>query len=44
MLNDSTLSCRNCVYQLVCEIIRPLEDVCDLISEPQVSDDVENIG
>ncbi|KAM3306025.1 putative protein isoform X6 [Capsicum chacoense] len=43
MLNESTLSSEICVDQLMCENYPPLEDVYDVINEPQVCDNVENV-
>ncbi|PHU28927.1 putative phospholipid-transporting ATPase 8, partial [Capsicum chinense] len=44
MVNDGTLPCKICIDQLVFETVPPLEDVCDIINEPQVSDGIENVG
>ncbi|KAF3651796.1 hypothetical protein FXO38_16428 [Capsicum annuum] len=44
IMSDSTLFYGNFVDQLVCEPSPPLEDVYDVVNEPQVSDGIENIG
>ncbi|PHT39324.1 hypothetical protein CQW23_22897 [Capsicum baccatum] len=44
LLNESTSSYENCVYQLVCKTCPPLENMCDMINESQVSEEFENVG
>ncbi|KAF3681688.1 hypothetical protein FXO37_02813 [Capsicum annuum] len=44
VLNESTSSCEIYVDQLLCENCSTLEDVCDVINESQVCNDVENIN
>ncbi|KAF3617546.1 hypothetical protein FXO38_33923 [Capsicum annuum] len=44
VLNESTSSYENCVDQLVCKTCPPLENMCDVINESQVSEEFESIG
>ncbi|PHU28676.1 MND1-interacting protein 1 [Capsicum chinense] len=44
VLNESTSSYENCVDQLVCKNCPPLENMCDVINESQVSEEFENVG
>ncbi|KAM3285774.1 hypothetical protein P3S67_024573 [Capsicum chacoense] len=44
VLNESTSSCENCVDQLVCKTFPPLENMCDVINESQVSEEFEDVG
>lgn len=43
-LNNNALSCDDCVNPLVCAFNQLSEDVCDVIKEPQISDDVDKVG
>ncbi|PHT45841.1 hypothetical protein CQW23_14999 [Capsicum baccatum] len=44
VLNESTSLCENCVDQLVCKTCPPLENMCDVINESQVSEEFEDVG
>ena len=44
MLDNSTSSYGNCVDQLVYETSPLLDDMCNVIGEPHVSDEIENVG
>ncbi|PHT49697.1 hypothetical protein CQW23_09444 [Capsicum baccatum] len=43
VLKGSTLSCENCVDQLVCKTFPPLEVMCDVINESQVSEEFKKV-
>ena len=43
VLNESTSSCEIYVDKLLCKNCSTLEDVCDMINESQVCNDIENV-
>ena len=44
VLNESTSSCENYIDQLMCKTFPPLEDMCDVINESQVSEGFKDVG